>query len=721
MKKSIIIIFVIAQYFVGLKAKADEGMWLPLLVERLNYVDMQKMGCQLTAEEIYSINNTSLKDAIVVLNNGQCSGFMVSDQGLFFTNHHCARSYIQSHTTLEKDYLLNGFWAKEKYDELRNDKLTASFLIRMEDVTNKILPYVNESMTEEKRIAIIDSISIAIVKSATIGTSYTAKVLPFFQGNEYYLIVNEIFKDVRLVGTPPDAIGEFGTQSDNWKWPRHVSDFTLLRIYTGPDGKPADYSKKNIPLKSKKYLPLSTKGVKKGDFTMSLGYPFKTDRFITSYGVKVATDNFNPYFVDIRKNLLATMKKEMDADPEINIKYTAKYYTIDNYYKYYVAQSEQLQKFNIYSKKVAIEEALKNWINSDDSKQLKYANLLTDLEKGYKKIGELTTPMVCYRQAILNPIELFSYANTFNDLLKQLKATPVDQEAVNKLTQSLTYAAKIYFKSYNKETDKKICAEMLTLFAKHVPSEYYPEIWTTTIEKKYKNNISSFVNDLYENSIFANRDKVIEFLTQPDYKKLEKDIAYTSMLSFYDRYAKISDIYKNETYDISKGNRLFTKAILEMNNDKVFYPNANGTMRLTYGKVTDYTSGLSIKYPFYSTLDEMMLKEVNKPNSDLIIPDRLKELYKNKDYGKYASDSTLNLCFITDNDIIGGMSGAPVINGTGEIIGIMFDINWEATSSDLFFDEQYQRSIAVDIRYVLFIIDKYAEASNIMNELTYTE
>ena len=593
MKKFLFILLMIWLSIIGSKVKADEGMWLPLFIERLNYVDMQKMGCHLTPEEIYSVNNASLKDAIVVLNNGQCSGFMVSDQGLFLTNHHCARSYIQNHTTLEKDYLLNGFWASEMYDELRNDKLTASFLIRMEDVTNKILPYLNENITEAKRITVIDSISLVLIKNATVGTSYTAKVLPFFEGNEYYLIVNEVFKDVRLVGAPPDAVGEFGNQSDNWKWPRHVGDFTFFRIYSGPDGKPANYSKKNIPLKSKKYLPLSTKGIKKGDFTMSLGYPYKTDRFITSFGVKVSSEKLIPYFLDIRKNLLATMKKEMDADPEINIKYTAKYYTIDNYYKYYVAQSEQLQKFNIYNKKVAIEEALKNWINSDDSKKLAYGTLLTDLEKGYKKIGELTTPMVCYRQAILNPIELFSYANTFNDLLKQLKATPIDQEAVNKLTQSLTYAAKIYFKSYNMETDKKICAEMLALFAKHVPAEYYPEIWATTIEKKYKNNISSFVNDLYENSIFANRDKVIEFLTQPEYKKLEKDIAYTSMLSFYDRYAKISDIYKNETYDISKGNRLFTKAIMEMNKDKVFYPNANGTMRLTYGKITDYTPNLS--------------------------------------------------------------------------------------------------------------------------------
>jgi hypothetical protein len=702
----------------NIKVKADEGMWLPLLIDRLNYVDMQKMGCKLTAEEIYSVNNSSLKDAIVAINNGYCSGEIISGEGLLLTNHHCAYSYIQNHSTVEKDYLTNGFWAMDKNEELRNDKLNVSFLISIEDVSGKILPYIKDKMTETERTALVDSISSVLEKEAIKGTTYGAKVLSFFEGNEYYMFVTETYKDVRLVGAPPESIGKFGADTDNWMWPRHTGDFALFRVYMSPDGTPAEYSKKNIPYVPKKFLPISIKGVKKDDFAMVLGYPGTTDRFATSYGVKLALDKYNPTIVKIREKKLALMNEDMKASDEVKIQYAAKYATTANYYKYYVGQSDQLQKLGIYDKKVAIETAFTKWYSSDASLKQKYSDVLSDIEKAYDGVGKYTVAYVYYKEAIVRGIELFSYANTFEEIYKQMKLE-VDEEALNKLTQSLTYAAKLYFKSYNMETDKKICKAMLEMFFEDVPKDYHPDIFTT-IQKKFKGSISDYVDDLYSKSIFASKDKILEFLTNPDYKKLDKDMGYLAMTSFYNKYKDVTTLYNDAKLELTKGTRLFVAGIMDMNSDKKYYPNANSTMRLTYGKVTDYSPNASTNYSYYTTLDQMIAKEDPK-NPEFEVPTKLKQLYEDKNYGKYATDSVMSLCFITNNDVTGGVSGAPVINGSGELIGIVFDINWEATSVPILFDENYQRTICVDTRFVLFIIDKYAGASNIIKELKIVE
>ena len=702
----------------NLQVKADEGMWLPLLVERLNYVDMQKMGCKLTADEIYSVNNSSLKDAIVSINNGFCSGEMVSDGGLMLTNHHCAYNYIQSHSTVEKDYLTNGFWAMDKNEELRNDKLTVSFLISIADVTGKILPYVTDKMTETERAAIVDSICSTLEKAAIKGTLYTAKVLPFFDGNEYYMFVTETYKDVRLVGAPPESIGKFGADTDNWMWPRQTGDFSLFRVYMSPEGEPAEYSKKNIPYKPKKYLSISLKGIKKDDFAMVLGFPGTTDRFITSYGVKLALDKYNPSIVKIREKRLSLMNDDMKASEEVKIQYAFKYAYTSNYYKYYIGQSEQLEKLKIYDKKIAIEKAFTTWYTADTKLKAKYGSALSDIEKAYETVSKYTIPYIYFKEAIIRGMEILSYANTYEELYKQMKLA-VDEEAINKLTQSLTYAAKLYFKNYNMETDKKICQAMLEMFYEDVPKDYHPDVFAT-IDKKYKGEISSYVEELFSKSIFASKDKILDFLSKPDYKKLDKDIGYLTMISFYDKYKDITDLYNNAKQELTKGTRLFVEGIMEMNADKSYYPNANSTMRLTYGKVTDYSPNASTNYSYYTTLDQMIAKEDPK-NTDFTVPSKLKQLYENKDYGKYATDGKMNVCFITNNDVTGGVSGAPIINGTGELCGVVFDINWEATSVPILFDENYQRTIGVDIKFVLFIIDKYAGASNIIKELDIKE
>jgi hypothetical protein len=716
--KKILLVFLVSSLFLNMKVKADEGMWLPLLIERLNYVDMQKMGCHLTADEIYSANHSSLKDAIVSFNNGGCSGVMVSDEGLFFTAHHCGESYVASHSTVEKDYLANGFWAMEKAEELRNDKISATFLIRIEDVSGKLLPFVNDKMSETQRQNIIDSISTVLEKAAIKGTTYSGKVLSFFEGNEYYLFVTETYKDVRLVGAPPISIGQFGGDTDNWMWPNEGGDFSLFRVYMSPDGGPADYSKKNIPYKPKHFVPISMKGVKKDDFAMAIGFPGTTDRFMASYGVKVAIDKYNPSIVKIRDKRLSLMTEDMRASEEVNIEYADKYLQCSNYYKYYIGQTEQLKKLDVYNKKLAIEKDFAAWYSKDNKLKEKYGKVLSDLEKARDNVGKYTIPYMYYWQAIILSVEIIKYAYTYEELYKQIKLN-VDDEAISRLSQTLTYNAKIYFKSYNMPTDKKIAIAMLNMFFNDVPKEFHPDIYTT-IQKKYKNDISAFVNDLYNQSIFASKDKVLDFLVSPDYKKLDKDLGWIAMESFYNKLTDVTVLYNNAKLELVKSNRLYVEGIMEMTKDKKYYPNANNTMRLTYGKVTDYNPNPTINLNYFTTLDELIAKEDPK-NPDFIVPSKLKLLYQNKDYGKYATDGKIRTCFITNDDITGGVSGGAVINGDGELIGIVFDLNMESTGAPIFFDANYQRTICADIKYVLFLIDKYGGATNIIKELTLKE
>jgi hypothetical protein len=716
-KKMLLLVFIQITISFSFIAKADEGMWLPLLIDRLNYVDMQKMGLHLTAEEIYSVNQSSLKDAIVQLNGGSCSAEMISAEGLMMTNHHCGFAAIQSHSTVDKDYLQNGFWALNRNEELKNDKFTATFLVRIEDVTQKILSQLTPEMTEVDRQAKVDELNAKIESEATQGTFYTAQVKSFFQGNEYYLFVYETYKDVRLVGAPPEAIGKFGADADNWMWPRQTCDFCLFRIYMSPTGEPAEYSKKNIPYKPKKFLPISLKGVKKDDFTMIMGYPGTTDRFMTSFGVKLALEQTNPSIVKIREKKLDIFKEDMAASEEVKIQYASKYAISSNYYKYYIGQSQILDKLKVYDKKKESEDSFTKWVNADKTRLAKYGNTLTDISKAYEELKKYNLSVIYFKEAILRGAEIVVYANTFEELYKELKLA-VDEEKISLLTQSLSYAAKQYFKNYNLATDKKIFISLITMFFDNVPKDQHPDVFENVITKKYKGDISAFANDMFEKSIFATKDKVLEFLMKPDYKKIDKDLAWITQISFYTKYKEMLDKFNLAKLSLDHANRIFIEGIMEMQKDKKFYPDANSTMRLTYGKVTDYApSPPTAVYPYFSTIDEMMAKE--QPNNpDFQVPDKIKELYRNRDFGKYAENGTMRIDFITNNDVTGGNSGAPVINADGELVGLQFDINWEATSVPIAFNPTLQRSINTDIRYVLFIIDKFAGAQQIINELT---
>ncbi|MCD4663741.1 MAG: S46 family peptidase, partial [Bacteroidales bacterium] len=576
--KKLIFVFIILLMGFQPYSKADEGMWLPLFIDRLNYVDMQKMGLELTPEEIFSINNSSMKDAIVIFGRG-CTGEIISDQGLLLTNHHCGFGRIQAHSSLEHDYLTDGFWAQSFDEELSNPGLTAKFLTRIEDVTSKVLSEVTSEMTEEERYEKIKEIAEEIEKEATEETHYNASVRSFFEGNEFYLFVYETFTDVRLVGAPPTSIGKFGADTDNWMWPRHTGDFSIFRVYTDKDGKPAEYSEDNVPLKPKHHLPVSTAGVEKGDFSMILGYPGGTDRYMTSFGVKMALDISNQTVVDIRDKKLKIMMEDMQADDAVRIKYASKYARTANYWKYFIGQTKGLKRLKVYDKKVELEEGFSNWVNADNNRKEKYGEALDDIASAYKTISEYELVRIYNREAIERGSEILSYSGDFSNLKKELMKKDVDQEKIDKIIVSLREGIKKHFKDYNAPTDEKLLASMLEMYYKNVPDSQQPE-YLKTIASKYNGDFKKYAQKVFETSFFASPEKVEEFLDKPSAKKMDKDLAYKTAKEFINFYYSKIQPQVIDAYDLlDRGNRLFVAGLREMQPDKKFYPDANFTMR----------------------------------------------------------------------------------------------------------------------------------------------
>ena len=715
MRKITILLLILL--IVGFKPalKADEGMWLPLLIERLNYVDMQKMGLNLTAEEIYSVNNSSLKDAIIIFGRG-CTGEVVSDQGLILTNHHCGYGNIQSHSTIEHDYLTDGFWAASFEEELPNKGLTAKFLIRIEDVTDQIVPNLSDTLTEGERKDKIRSLYKEITKKATEDTHYDASVRSFYAGNEFYLFVYETFKDIRLVGAPPSSIGKYGADTDNWMWPRHTGDFSMFRVYTAPDGTPATYADENVPMKPKHHLPVSVKGVKKGDFSMILGYPGGTQRYMTSFGVDQAVDQNNMTIVGIRQVKLDIMRADMDASAEVRIKYASKYARTSNYWKYYIGQTKGLKRLKVAEKKRATEKQFSEWVNEDPARKEKYGAVLKNIQESYDQTKDNTLFRIYLSEAIQRGCEAAGFSRSCNGLYKDLQDKKTDPAEIDKIVKKIQGQAEGFFKDYNKPTDQKILAATFEMYYNNVPAEFQPGLMGE-IYKKYKGDFAAFAADAFEKSIFVDQGRFDDFLKNPKSKTLEKDPLFKFQQDFTAYYQK----KRTETEEMealrAKGNRLFVAGLREMQTDKTFYPDANFTMRLTYGQVLDYYPADAVHYDYQTTLMGVMEKE-DPNNWEFVVSDKLKELYAEKDFGQYGENGKMYVCFTTNHDITGGNSGSPVINGNGELIGLAFDGNWEAMSGDIAFEPELQRTINVDIRYVLFIIDKYAGAQNIIDELT---
>jgi hypothetical protein len=697
----------------GLKARADEGMWLLPLIEKLNIGTMTEMGLKLTAEDIYSLNHASMKDAVVIFGGG-CTGEIVSPQGLLLTNHHCGYGQIQNHSSVEHDYLNNGFWAMSQEEELPNPGLSVTFLVRIEDVTTRVLGKITPEMTEAERAEAVDAESSAITAEAIKGTYYKARVAPFYGGNQYFLLIYEVYSDVRLVGTPPNSIGKYGQDTDNWMWPRHTGDFSVFRVYMSPDGKPAPYSKDNVPLKPKHYLPVSIKNLHENDFTMILGYPGTTTRYMTSYEVEEAMKITNADRIIIRGKRQDIWMADMKADPKVNIQYASKFAGSSNYWKFSIGQNEGLTRLHTAEHKAAFEAEFMKWVNADPVRIDKYGNALPLIENAVRGRAEKFNAMQWYNEVFRGSTELINYAGQLIPLEKALASK--DKERVEGITLRMLKSLDNFYGDYNYPTDRKMTKAMLKLFRENIDSMYWPDLYAL-IDKKFKGNIDAYVEYMFTRSFLTTPDKLKAFLADPDLKKLLKDPAYKAAISVASVRTTLQMDLQGFNADLAKGQRTYLAGVMEYMPGKTQYPDANFTMRLTYGQILDYYPYDAVHYNWYTTLDGVIQKY--KPGDyEFDLPQRLIELYNKKDYGRYASpDGYMPVCFITNNDITGGNSGSPVINASGELIGLAFDGNWEAMTGNISFEPDLQRCICVDIRYVLWIIDVYAGAGHLLDEM----
>lgn len=700
------------------KMYADEGMWLLMLLKDKNINTMQEKGLKLTAEQIYDVNQSCLKDAIIGLGNlGRpfwhfCTGEIVSPEGLFLTNHHCGYGMIQTHSTVEHDYLADGFWAYEKNQELPNNGITASILVRMEDVTAQVKAVLTDDMDEAKRSEAIRKISKEISDKAIEGTHYNAYVTDVFNSNQFFLFVHVIYKDVRLVGAPPSSMGKYGGDTDNWSWPRHTADFSMFRIYTAPDGSPATYSKDNVPLKPKHFLPISIKGVKEDDYAMIMGFPGTTNRYITSFGLQETMDVTNTLRHEIRDVKINVLRKEMASDQKIRIQYASKYASCSNYWKYSNEQNKALKALNTIDIKREIEKQYQQWAIGKDAK---YSKVLTDLEANYLNRKPYAIARMYVLEGLLTGPELPYFAYQCSGLINALDTG--SQEYIDKLVGRIKEMATTFYKDYNQETEQKLMAALFDYVYKNMNTQYHPS-FMNDVQKKYKGDFCKYVQLMMKKSVFASKEKLDAFLEKPNLKVLKSDLAMLTGISIFQKYRELSILMQQASEHLDVSNRLFVEGLLDINQGKAMAPDANSTIRLTYGSVNSYYPRDAVFYNYYTTVEGVMEKE--DPNStEFIVPQRLKDLYKVKDFGPYANEKgELAACFISNNDITGGNSGSPVINANGELIGLAFDGNGEAMSGDIDFEKKLQRCINVDIRYVMFIIDKYAGATNLINEMT---
>ncbi len=693
-------------------ARADEGMWLLPLLQKYNITKMSQMGLKLSAKDIYDINNSSLKDAVVHFGRG-CTGEIISGEGLLLTNHHCGYGTIQKLSSVENDYLQNGFWAMSREQEIPSPGLTVTFLESFSDVTediNNAIKGITEDIEVKKEI---EKISKEIATKAVNGNKYlSAKVVPMYGGNAYYLIVSKIFTDIRFVGAPPSSVGKFGADTDNWMWPRHTGDFSMFRVYAGKDNNPADYSKDNVPYKPKKFFTISLKGVQENDFAMIIGYPGRTSRFMTSYEVNETKDITNAITIYARGLRQEALMEEMLADPKVRLQYSSKYAGSSNYWKKAIGMNETFAKLKVAERRAEQEKAFEKWMEQDPSRRELYGESLSQIKSAVEGRRE---DMIHYKyltETLMN-IEIASVATHYQKVAELLKAGKKDEAA--KGIKFLEGRVKNFFINYSANTDRKVAKVLMKAYRNKMESSKLPEIYKK-IDSEFGGDIDKYVDYIFDNTVFSSYDKIMKAIEESPESMLE-DPAMVAGLSISSAIpALYSSLNKwGEVY--AQGQKSYIAALMEMRKGNPLYPDANSTMRLTYGKVLSYSPKDAVHYNFYTTLTGVMEKE-DPANWEFVVPQKLKDLYNSGDFGQYAmADGKMPVAFITNNDITGGNSGSPVINAKGELIGTAFDGNWEAMSGDIIFEPNLQRCINVDIRYTLFIMDKFGGAGYLLNEM----
>lgn len=712
------LVFILALNFVIKPvAKADEGMWLPMLLGEQVYADMVKRGLKVTKEQLYSMNQASIKDAIIIFGGG-CTGEIVSKEGLIFTNHHCGYNAIAAASSVEHNYLKDGFWAKTKQEEIYAPGVHAQFLIKIVDVTDK----VNEKIKDLKALELtqkIGGILNEIATKETEGTGYEGRVTSMFKGNQFLLFVYERYKDVRLVGTPSESIGKFGGDTDNWEWPRHTGDFSIFRVYMSKDGKAADFSADNVPYKAKYSLPVSIKGVKDGDYAMIYGYPGGTNRYETSFGVKLKTDIENPSLVSLRDQRLKFMYQEMIKDPAVKLKLAGYYAGVANYWKFFDGESKQLLKFKTFEEKQANEAAFVAWAKGKPE----YDNLFENYAKAYDAWRPYAKQRVYLNEGILGS-PLIAFAANLQRLDATLSKKDATKEEIAKQTETLKKIWANFNSSEDIVSDKNILAYVTESFYNNVDAAQHPKGFYNWMNTKFgdlknKQCYTLFADYVFNNTMLLDSKKWEAFIANPDTATLHKDAAFmvanTFNSNFANNYAKYFTEFNAQNNYLG---RTYLKGVLEMNKGKKMYPDANFTMRVSFGNVKSYVPRDGVKYSHITTLSGIM--EKYKPGDyEFDLPANLIEAAKKKDYGQYVDPSVNDIVvgYITTNDITGGNSGSPVLNAKGELIGLAFDGNYEALSHKIKFDKDLNRTICLDVRYLLWVVEKLGGATNIIQEL----
>ena len=704
--------------FHSLHVLPGEGLWIPLLIDSLNYHDLQQKGLQLNADEIYSVNNGSLKDAVVMFGNG-CTGGLVSDRGLLITNYHCGYSRIQSLSTVERNYLTDGFWADSRERELPNPGLTVSFLVRIENVTDQALSGIDELQPEAERIEKVTYNISKIKKLAVANTHYDSEVKPFFFGKEYYLFVYEVFRDIRLVAAPPSAIGRFGGDTDNWIWPRHTGDFSLFRIYAGTDNLPASYSPENVPYKPRKFLTVSVSGVDEGDFTMVLGYPGRTDEYLTSYGLSMIAEKLLPAKIEMRTLRLNALQEEMEKSPAAYLKYTAQYNNISNSWKKWIGVTKGVKRSDALNNKRNQEQLFARWTAADKSGRPEY----TQLMERFASIYSVYEPLYLANELgneCMNSFQLFGFARKLQPLFSTLKDSSL--AAKKKAVDRLSNMGRNFLASEAVQIDRKIMADILRIYGVHVDPKYHPGTLALA-SQQYNGDYWAYTDFLFNSSVITDSTRFTKLMKKKPSKiaaSLINDPVVSLQRDFGQAIAyQVYGILDSFNLELNRLYRSYISARMQMDSGKIFYADANSTMRLAYGRAEGYNGADAVQYNYMTTLDGVIEKEGKDMAEYTVIPE-LRALYDTREYGRFAADGRMPVCFIASNHTSGGNSGSPVLNCRGELVGINFDRNWEGTVSDYVYDPAVCRNICLDIRYVLFVIDKIGKAPWILDEFNIT-